>query len=346
MYRELLIASLLLGSCVGLGGTSSNLNEKSRPVKSILATTSEVVERDFAGLSTPIMAVNLAFKISGQVLSVPVGKGVGVVKGDLLCRLDPRDVELQLIADRSTYEQAKSSYERASRLLEHEAISQQEVERAESSYLTSKSVYDNTLETLKETTLEAPFAAVVERVYVDEYQRVQSGETIMRIVAPTTTQVEFTLPESSLSAIQDSLTRFKVSFDNIPNVSFDAEIVEYARTSSDASGFPVTLNFTNTNPRAFNISSGMSCTITMLTQQPDRGAVVLPLSAIYSPVAGGTYVWVIGEGDRVSLHSVVVDTLTGTHSVIVRSGVEGGDRVVTAGVYQLREGEVVKPINL
>ncbi len=345
-YRGYTILALLLSSCIGAnrGRDLTSEAQRPRPIKSTIATTSDVVERDFAGLSTPTMSVNLAFKISGQVARVPVYKGLEVERGDLLCSLDPRDVELQLIADRSAYESAKSSYERARRLLEHEAISQQEVERSESSYLTTKSIYDNTLETLQETTIVAPFAAVVERVYVDTYQRIQSGETVVRIVAPTTSQVEFTLPESSLTAIQDSTTRFRVSFDNIPNVSFDAKVSEYARTSSDASGFPVTLQFQNPNPRAYSISSGMSCNITMLTKSRDQGAVILPLTAIYSPTAGGTYVWVVGVDSRVTLRKVDVERLSGSDYIVVRSGVRSGEDVVTAGVYQLREGEQVKSI--
>ena len=60
----------------------------------------DYIERDFAGMATADDAVNLAFKISGQILSVDVSKGDYVKKGELLARLDPRDVELQKAADR------------------------------------------------------------------------------------------------------------------------------------------------------------------------------------------------------------------------------------------------------
>ncbi|MFR9578718.1 MAG: efflux RND transporter periplasmic adaptor subunit, partial [Rikenellaceae bacterium] len=307
MNRELIICALLLGSCAGGATSERGSSAALRPVKSVVAATSEYVERDFAGLSTPMMAVNLAFKISGQILETPVVTGEFVERGALLSRIDPRDVELQLISDRSNYEQAKSSYDRARRLLTHEAVSQQEVERLESSYMTAKSVYDNSREMLQETTIEAPFRALVERVFVDDFQRVQAGEAVVRIVSPTTTKVEFTLPESSLLAMESPLTRFRVRFDNLPKVSFDAKVTEYARTSSDASGFPVSLEIENTDPTKYPISSGMSCTITMITPQSDRGAVVLPLSSIFSPTAGGTYVWVVDSLDRVELRPVELE---------------------------------------
>lgn len=347
MNRAIILCALILQSCAGgsESTTKSNQTDHPRPVKSVVASSSKYVERDFAGLSTPLMAVNLAFKLSGQVLKTYVGTGEAVAKDQLLCQLDPRDMELQLISDRSTYEEAKSSYDRAQRLLSHDAVSMQEVERARSSYMTAKSHYENTSEILEQTALKAPFEAVVERIYIDDYQRVQAGEAIMRIVTPFTTKVEFTLPESSLMAIQDSLTRFRVRFDNLPDISFDAKIREYARTSSDASGFPVSLTINNPDPERYRISSGMSCTITMITPQSDREAVVLPLSTIFSPTSGGTYVWIIGADDRVERHQVVLAEPTGQGSVVVENGVMSGDRVVSAGVYQLRDGQSVKIIS-
>ncbi|MFI3306416.1 MAG: efflux RND transporter periplasmic adaptor subunit [Rikenellaceae bacterium] len=340
----LLLLPLSFSSCGGGGAAVGGASHSAaiRPVKVETARSIRYVERDFAALSTPLMAVNMAFKISGQILATPVSKGELVDRGGVLASIDPRDVELQLVADRSNYEQARSSYERARRLLAHEAVSLQEVERMESSFLTAKSQYENTQEMLKETTIVAPFRALVERVFVDEYQRVQAGEAILRIVSPTTSKVEFTLPESSLAAMENPETRFKVRFDNIANVSFDAVVTEYAKSSSDASGFPVALEVDLAESEQYAISSGMSCVVTMITSQQDDRAVVLPLSSIYSPTAGGTYVWIVGGDDRVYLQRVELDELTGQSSVVVGAGVDSGARVVTAGVYQLAEGQRVK----
>ncbi|MFR9627278.1 MAG: efflux RND transporter periplasmic adaptor subunit [Rikenellaceae bacterium] len=345
MYILLLLFSLVLCSCGG-DSASKTVAEPQipRPVKSIVATSSKLVEKSYAGLSTPGMEVDLAFKVSGQIISIPVATGEEVEAGAVLARIDPRDLELTNAADRSSYEQAKSSYERAVRLLKYEAISKQEVESAESAFTRSKSTYENSLDLLSETTLKAPFRAVVERVVAQEYQRIQAGVTVIRVVSPTTTSVAFTIPENSLSALTDSLTRFSVVFDNYPGERFNAKILEYARSSSDASGFPVTLTIDNPAPSVFYINSGLSCTITMITQERDSDAVVLPLSAIYAPTSGGTYVWVIGSNDRVELRSVELGFPTNQHSIVVKKGVVSGENIVVAGVYQLTNNQVVKII--
>ncbi len=310
------------------------------PVKCALALSNKYLIKDFVGLSTPDESVNLAFKISGQLLNVPVSKGMEVNKNELLAELDPRDFELQLAADRSSFEQAKSKMERTKRLLAHEAVSKQEYESAQSEFVRARSIYENSKDILIETKLRAPFRSLVERVYVDTYQRVQAGETILRVVSPTSTTVEFTLPESSLYALSDTTTLFEVRFDNIKNILFNAELKEYARTSSDASGFPVSLTIYNT--KGYDIQSGMSCTITMMIAQQNATSVTIPLSAIYAPIEGGNFVWVINNNERVERQAVILGELTGTNRVVVNKGLKSGEKVVTAGVYKLQDGEKVK----
>lgn len=66
------------------------------------------------------------------------------------------------------------------------------------------------------------------------------------------------------------------------------------------------------------------------------------MSAIYAPAEGGTWVWIVNADDRVSLRGVELGELFGTDRVSVLRGVTPGERVVTAGVYRLREGEQVR----
>lgn len=228
------------------------------------------------------------------------------------------------------------------RLLEHEAVSQQEFEASRTRYAQARSAYDNSLDMLKETKLRAPFASVVERKYVDNYERVQAGQTIVRVVNPVTTQVQFTLPESALPLLASQSTRFEVEFDNYRGVKFPAVLKDYAKTSSDASGFPVSLRLTNADPGRYPVSPGMSCTITMQSADPVPDAVSLPVSAIFAPAEGGTYVWIVTGDGHVVRREVTLGELYGRDRVVVDSGVEPGERVVTAGVYQLRQGERVR----
>ncbi len=329
---------MMLSSCSSRQQSATTI----RPVKSTIAQRANYIERDFAGMSTPDEEVNLAFKVSGQILDIPVSDGDLVRKGQLLAQLDPRDFELQVTADRSSFEQAESQLNRIKRLLDRDAVSKQEWESAKTAYDKARSIYENSRDLLQQTELRAPFEAVVEATYANPFERVASGARVVRIVLPLTTTVKFTIPESSLSTLEDSTTMFSVEFDNYRGVDFVAHLDSYAITTSEASGFPVSLTIDNPSPLTYKISPGFSCRVTMSSVDKNQGAISLPLSAIYAPTASGEYVWIITDKDRVEQRAVTLGELYGSNRVIVNSGVGIGERVVTAGVYQLKENEEVK----
>lgn len=332
---------LLLALLVACHAPSGEKESSPQPVKCTTAQPLKSLTRDFAALSTADDAVNLAFKLSGRVVDIPVAKGVMVKEGELLARLDSRDVELQLSAARAAYDEAVSRLNRAERLLAHNAISEQEVESLRNATVQAMAAKENAEALLADTRIVAPFDGVVERTYVDAFQRVASGETVVRIVKPRSTTVGFTAPESLVGVLSLPTTRFSVLFDAYPDIYFTAVIKSFARTSSDALGFPVSLRLTDVGNYA--ISPGMTC-IAIVSLKEDTSAVVLPLSAIYAPVGSYDSVWVVTAGERVERRRVTLGSLTGSADVVVLSGVEAGERVVTAGVYQLTEGERVKII--
>ncbi len=336
------LSLLILASC---GRSAATKGSEVRPVKSVVAQRAEYIDKDFVGMAAPDNAVNLAFKVSGQILNIPVSTGQSVAKGELLAELDPNDFELTVAADKSSFEQASSRLNRTKRLLEREAVSRQEYEESLASYTRAKSTYENSKELLAQTSLRAPFAAVVERIDVDTYERVQSGQTILRIVEPLTAEVKFTVPESSLKSVASPSTKFSVTFDNYRGVTFPATLAEYAVTTSAAAGFPVKIIIDNPAPSLYPIVPGFSCTVTLKSEEKIKGAISLPLSAIYAPAEGGTYVWIIDASNRVERRKVVLGELYSSDRVIIKKGVDSGERVVVAGVYQLREGVKVKIIS-
>lgn len=338
--HTLLIISALVTACE----TMPTIPFRPRVVRVEKAEFARYMDKDFAGLSTADDATNLAFKIGGQVLAVPVAKGDSVARGALLAVLDPRDIELQVDATRSAYEEARSRLARTKRLLDHDAVSQQEYEAAQTLYSQTRSAYDNSADLLNETRLRAPFSGVIERTYVDAFQRVAAGETILRLVNPVSTTVGFTIPERSLAQLKRKSTTFGVTFDNIPKVEFAAVVKDYARTASDASGFPVSLRLLDVDKRRYHIIPGMSCTVTMRTEDDLPESVSLPISAIYAPMQNGEYVWVVDSMDVVSLHRVRLGEIFDRDRVLIDSGVQPGSRVVVAGVYRLKEGEKVRVI--
>ena len=99
-FRMRIIPILAIALLAGACSRKTPAPAVVRPVKVATAAGAGLIDKDFAGMATPDDAVNLAFKVAGQVLDVPVSQGAGVKKGELLAELDPRDIELQVAATR------------------------------------------------------------------------------------------------------------------------------------------------------------------------------------------------------------------------------------------------------
>lgn len=346
--QKLPLLILLLSAPWGLSSCQKKgQKEPSHTPRTVKTTTTHdlrTLEKEFVGLATPDDAVNLAFKIGGQVINIPVSKGRSVRKGELIAELDPREVELEVAANRTAYEEATSQLKRMQRLLEHEAISVQEYETALTRHAQAKATYENSQTLLLDTRLRAPFPGVIESTSVDAFERVTAGQTIARLVNPYTRTVSFTMPERALYLLEEPSTHFRVRFDNYPGRTFEARLKNYARTSANASGFPTSLLVSNPDSLRYPISPGMSCTILLEAADPIQGAVSLPLSAIYAPVQGGDYVWVVNSENRTELRRVKLGAPFGSDRIVIDSGLAPDERVVTAGVYRLQAGEKVVSI--
>lgn len=341
MVNKTLVIALLAVVFAGCRGRIPNALPERR-VKVQTLERLDFIDKDFAGMSTADNSTNLAFKVGGLVERIDISEGRLIPAGYIIAQLDPKEFELRRNAARSAFETARAQYERARRLLERQAISRAEYEVAQTQFVQAQADYENATDVLTETKLRAPFEGIIERQFVDTYQRVNAGQSIVRLVDPRTRSVRFTMPESGLNLLSDTSIRFSVEFDNYRGVQFPAYLKEYVQTSSDASGFPVSLGLREPLPAGrFDITPGMSCTVTMqVDQSPASDEVSVPLSAVYAPTGGGTYVWVVRNG-AVHLQPITLGEIFGRNRVVVERGLEGGEQVVTAGVYRLQEGERV-----
>ena len=167
------LAAILFQGC---GQKKEMTAPATRPVKTTIVESRSVIRKDFSGIVEAVEYVKLAFRVSGQIISLPVIEGEKVKKGQLIAAIDPRDIALQYAATKSAYETASAQVERNKRLLSRQAISVQEYEISLSNYQKAKSEYELSSNNMRDTKLTAPFDGSIEKRLVENYQRVNSGE--------------------------------------------------------------------------------------------------------------------------------------------------------------------------
>jgi multidrug efflux pump subunit AcrA (membrane-fusion protein) len=70
--------------------------------------------------------------------------------------------------------------------------------------------------------------------------------------------------------------------------------------------------------------------------------VTIPAHAVFSDPEGGANVWVVDESLTVHRRPVSAGPVTGSDGIIILDGLAPGERIVTAGVQSLREGQEVR----
>ena len=114
------------------------------------------------------------------------------------------------------------------------------------------------------------------------------------------------------------------------------------KSSTQATGISVALTLEPFDEKRYDIAPGMSCTINMKVESPQHDTVTaVPLTAVFSR-DNREWVWIVGTGRRVKAQPVKLGQLFGSDMVMIDDGLKAGDEVVTAGVYQIVEGEEVK----
>ena len=298
MFLFALVMALLITSC---GQKQKGSNTLIRPVKTAQVSSQSVIRKDFSGIVEAVEYVRLAFRVSGQIISLPVVEGQRVKKGQLIAAIDPRDISLQYAAGNN----------------------------------------------MRDTRLTAPFEGSIEKRLVENYQRVNAGEGVVQLVNTQKLRIKFTVPDDYLYLLRAKDVKFKVVFDSYPAEAFDARLEEYLDISTAGTGIPVTITIDDPHfdRTRYDVKPGFTCKIKLASDVApflEEKLMNVPLSAVFGDSENRkTYVWVV-EGNKVSRREVTVYSPTGEANLLISKGLEPGETVVTAGVYQLTEGEAIK----
>ncbi len=131
--RAVVCGLLFAGSTalLGCGDDPAPAAPVARPIKILRINTQGAVEtREFSGTISAAQHSEMAFEVPGKITDFPVVEGQVVKKGDLLVRMDPRDMAALADVDTAKVRLAKAEYERQRKLFEAHVSSQQELDRA------------------------------------------------------------------------------------------------------------------------------------------------------------------------------------------------------------------------
>lgn len=315
-----------------------------RPVKVTDVTALSVVEKSFSGVVTPDQFSDLAFKMSGPLISLSVDAGQKVRAGQVIAEIDPLDYKWEYEAKQASYQTAQAQLQRAEKLLSKQAISRQEYESTQAAYSNAKAAYEYAQNTYEQTRLRAPFDGFIQKKYVENYQKVQAGQAIVNLINPNKLLIQFTMPENNVIYLTDP-HKLYVEFDTYKGIWFKTRIKEYVEASPDGTGVPVWLYIDDPafNLDKYKVAVGFSCRVILKAENEQLLATsLIPLSAVVAQDGSDEKGVFVVKGDRVEYRAIREEGLIGKDGVIVSEGVSPGEKVVVAGATRLVNGQQVK----
>lgn len=346
--------SLVLASSIGLLAC----NEQEQIVTETIPPMVKLIDvgsvlqgsmRQFPAVVEANTDSHLAFRVSGEIKTFAVKAGNRVKKGQLLAKLDPRDFEINVSDRKARHALALSQFKRTKELLDRKLASQAVFDEAQANLLVAESNLKSAKTALEYTELKAPYDGIIARVYAEKHQNIQGQQLILDMQNLDSVDVSLQMPER-LVAMIDKETRYQpeVSFDSIPNERFKLTVKEW-----DTQANPVTrtfkIVFTMELPEGRNILPGMSGTVyadLAKVTKTDFSHIVLPVASVFSAQDKPSnhpeqYVWVVNDDLKVTRKPITVGQLT-EQGIVIKSGLNGDEMIVGAGVHYLSEGMVVR----
>lgn len=329
-------AAVLLGACGGHRPAAEQVRTvRIDTVKSFAAPRT----LRFPGRVYAAREVEPAFKVAGTLQSLPLAEGAAFRRGDLLALLDDRDYALQLQAVEAEYNRIKGEAERVIALYGEGAATADAYDKARYGLQQIEAKRSNARNQLADTRIVAPFDGYVQRRFFDPPAVVGAGMPVLSVVSSEAPEVEINIPAADY-ARRDRFERFTADFDCIGLEGAELRLVGIAPKANANQLYTVRLSLpASLTPRP---APGMNAMVSVVCRGDEDLRVVIPSAALFADAGGGSRVWVCDEGCRVSSRAVRVERLTVDGGAVVAEGLSAGERIVTAGVRLLREGERVR----
>lgn len=344
---------VLLGLSLVLWGCGDEPPEEAplaQPVK--LYTLDSMAEgrlRHYPGKVVATEGSELAFRVSGQLEQLPVRAGEEVKKGQLLAAMDPADYRNQLADRQAQYDLANSQYQRSISLHERGVISESQFDELNAKRRQAQAALSLARDNVNYTRLKAPYAGTVARTYVENFQFVQAKEPILYLQVDKDIDIEFAVSERFITNLREGGEDYQpdIRFEGAPDKIFKASYKEHEASADDRTQTYI-ITLTMANPEGIVVLPGMSVDVAIDLSKIMRTATTwpqVPVEAVFNQDGDdGAYVWRFDpEAETVSAVSVTLGQVVGD-GVEITAGLDAGDRIVSAGVHHLKEGQRVREL--
>lgn len=311
-----------------------------------MAVPAEIdVERVFIGRLEPLRVVDLAFQISGQILELPISAGGSLEKGELIARLDKADFELAIARAQASFDLTTSEFKRSSELADRGAGSEARLDAAKAQLAQSEVALREAERRLAQTEIEAPFDALVGRIFAEPYTNTTPAAPIVRLQDVSEMRVYISLPEEVAALARTRAEDFSITATFPAAPGYEAELIlrEFV-TEADPVAQTYVAEFAIAGDLDLRLLPGMTANVVArLDASGGTGGVTIPVTAIDTTSAPEPRVWIFDEASGTVHPRTVRLGLPRESAIVVLNGLTAGQSVVSGGWWKLTDGMKIRP---
>lgn len=287
--------------------------------------------------------VMIAAEESGVIREIIVDKGRAVQEGDAIFRIDDRILRSQVDEARARANLAQETWERRKRLWEEDGVGT-ELAYLEARYSAEQAAASLAVleERLERTIVRSPITGVLDSRLVEVGSMVATGTTVGRVVGMNPVKILAGVPERFAPDVRVG-TEARIEFDVLPGETFNSRI-QFVGVRVDPQNRTFPIEMLLGNPvRA--IKPEMVAEIALITATLEDVIVVPEESLVRVEEGFVAFVVVSGaDGDVAEARAVRLGP-SRSDRVVIESGLEPGDRLITAGQTQVATGDRVRVVS-
>lgn len=307
------------------GGYSRVINVEVSPVRT--SSFTELIR--LTGTVQANQDVRISAEESGVVEEILVEKGKRVRPGQAIFQLDDELLRAQVEQARAQTALARETWERRKRLYEEDRVGT-ELEYLQARYSAEQAEANLELleARLRRTTIRAPIHGVLDSREVEVGSMVSAGSPVAHIVELDPVKITAGVPERYAPDVQPGADA-TVTFDVLPGEEFRGEI-SYVGSVVNPRNRTFPVEFVLPNPGGV-IKPEMVANVRVVRRTLED-AVVVPQEALVR-IQDGYQVFVVEEeeGETVALARTVEPGPAQNNRVVIRSGLEPGERLIVVG---------------
>lgn len=282
------------------------------------------------GSVLPNESLELRSEVSGKITAIHFREGKYVYKGDLLVETNDDEIAAQLEKQRYNQKLNEDNEFRQRKLLEKEAISQEEYDNA-LNRLNTTTADIRLLETqLNKTKLRAPFDGVIGLRFVSEGAYISPATIIATLYNISPAKIEFAIPGRYSTQIKPG-KKIRFTIENDLRV-YEGEVYAIEpRIDPDTRTLKLRAMAAN---KGGMLLPGQFVKVEVILESINN-AILAPTEAVI-PEQAGKKVFILEKGKA---KEVFVETgIRTANSLEILSGLKPGDTLLTTGILQLRPG--------